>query len=65
MSSVQQAILRRELAFKSLTVRSLTANLSSGVIAVIMAFKGYGVWSLVAKLLVSGGGEHGDVMAGQ
>lgn len=53
MSSVQQAILRRELAFKSLTVRSLTANLVSGAIAVIMAFRGYGVWSLVAKLLVS------------
>ena len=53
MSSVQQAILRRKLAFKSLTVRSLTANLVSGAIAVIMAFSGYGVWSLVAKLLVS------------
>jgi len=53
MSSVQQAILRRELAFKSLTIRSLAANLVSGVIAVIMAFRGYGVWSLVAKLLVS------------
>ena len=53
MSSVQQAILRRDLAFKSLTIRSLAANLVSGVVAVIMAFKGYGVWSLVAKLLVS------------
>jgi O-antigen/teichoic acid export membrane protein len=54
MSSVQQAVLRREFAFKSLTVRSLTANLSSSLVAVIMAFKGYGVWSLVAKLLVMG-----------
>jgi O-antigen/teichoic acid export membrane protein len=53
MSSVQQAILRRKLAFKSLTVRSLMANLVSGIIAVIMAFRGYGVWSLVVKLLVS------------
>jgi O-antigen/teichoic acid export membrane protein len=54
MSSVQQAILRREFAFKSLTVRSLTANLSSSIVAVVMAFKGFGVWSLVAKLLVMG-----------
>jgi O-antigen/teichoic acid export membrane protein len=53
LSSVQQAILRRNLAFKSLTIRSLTANLSSGAIAVIMAFNGYGVWSLIAKILVS------------
>ncbi len=53
MSSVQQAILRRQLAFKALTVRSLAANLVSGIVAVVMAFRGYGVWSLVAKLLVS------------
>jgi O-antigen/teichoic acid export membrane protein len=53
LSSVQQAILRRELAFKSLTIRSLAANLLSSIIAVIMAFRGYGVWSLVAKLLVT------------
>jgi len=53
LSSVQQAILRRKLAFKALTIRSLAANLISGVIAVLMAFRGYGVWSLVAKILVS------------
>jgi O-antigen/teichoic acid export membrane protein len=53
LSSVQQAILRRKFAFKVLTVRSLAANLVSGVVAVIMAFQGYGVWSLVAKILVS------------
>ena len=53
LSSVQQSILRRALAFKALTIRSLAANLISGVIAVVMAFRGYGVWSLVAKLLVS------------
>lgn len=53
LSSVQQAILRRELAFKSLTIRSLAANLVSSIIAVIMALSGYGVWSLVAKILVT------------
>ena len=53
LSSVQQAILRRKLAFKSLTIRSLAANLLSSILAVIMALRGYGVWSLVAKLLVS------------
>jgi O-antigen/teichoic acid export membrane protein len=53
LSSVQQAILRRQLAFKSLSIRSLVANLSSGFVAVTMAFNGYGVWSLVAKILVA------------
>jgi O-antigen/teichoic acid export membrane protein len=52
LSSVQQSILRRELAFKQLTIRSLTATIVSGIVAVVMAFLGFGVWSLVAKLLV-------------
>ena len=43
LSSVQQAILRRNLAFKSLTLRSLVANLSSGVIAVTWLSR---VWGL-------------------
>ena len=54
LSSVQQSLLRRNLAFKALTVRSLIATVSSGVVAVVMAFLGFGVWSLVAKLLVEG-----------
>jgi PST family polysaccharide transporter len=52
LSSVQRSLLRRELAFRSLTLRSLISTLSSGVVAVVMAFLGYGVWSLVAKLMV-------------
>jgi len=54
LSSVQQSLLRRKLAFKSLTVRSLIAMMASGIVAVVMAFLGFGVWSLVAKLLVDG-----------
>lgn len=54
LSSVQQSLLRRKLAFKSLTTRSLIATISSGIVAVIMAFLGFGVWSLVAKLIVEG-----------
>jgi PST family polysaccharide transporter len=54
LSSVQQAILRRALAFKSLTIRTLASVIGGGVVALIMAFLGLGVWSLVAKILVSG-----------
>lgn len=54
LASVQESILRRELAFKSLTIRSMISTVSSGVVAVTMAFLGFGVWSLVAKLLVDG-----------
>jgi PST family polysaccharide transporter len=54
LSSVQQALLRRKLAFKKLTTRSLIATFSSGIVAVSMAFLRFGVWSLVAKLLTDG-----------
>jgi len=54
LSSVQQSLLRRNFAFKSLTIRSLIATGTSSVVAVAMAFLGFGVWSLVAKLLIDG-----------
>src|SRR5574341_866507 len=53
LSSVQQALLRRQLAFKSLALRSLLATIAGGVVAIGMALLGYGIWSLVAKILVS------------
>jgi O-antigen/teichoic acid export membrane protein len=54
LTSVQQALLRRKLAFRTLTTRSLIATFTSGILAIIMAFLGFGVWSLVAKLIVDG-----------
>jgi PST family polysaccharide transporter len=54
LNSVQISLLRRKLDFKSLTVRSLVATITSGIVAVTMAFLGFGVWSLVAKLIVDG-----------
>jgi O-antigen/teichoic acid export membrane protein len=53
LNSVQQALLKRKLAFKSLAIRSLIATFVSGVVAIIMAFQGFGVWSLVAKMLLN------------
>jgi O-antigen/teichoic acid export membrane protein len=53
-SRVQEAILRRDLAFRRLAVRSLTATSISGVVAIIIAFLGFGVWSLVVKTLAFG-----------
>ena len=51
VSSIPEAILRREMEFKSLSVRTLLANLVGGTVAVIMAFIGWGVWALVALSL--------------
>lgn len=53
LSSVQQAILRRNLAFKILAMREILAVLVSGIIGVILAFLGFGVWSLVAQKLIN------------
>lgn len=54
LSSTQIAILQRNLAFKSLAARSLVATVAGGIVGVIMAFAGYGVWSLVAQNLANG-----------
>ncbi len=52
LSSVQVAVLRRRLDYKSLALRTALANLLSGIIAVTMALFGFGVWSLVGQQIV-------------
>lgn len=52
-SVVQSNQLMKQLRFKALSVRSLVAAFAGTTVAIIMAFKGYGVWSLVASSLVS------------
>ncbi|MBD2355855.1 MOP flippase family protein [Tolypothrix sp. FACHB-123] len=52
LSSTQKGILRREIAFKSLTIRSLASAFVGGIVGVSMAFSGFGVWSLVTQTLV-------------
>jgi PST family polysaccharide transporter len=51
-SVAPEAILRRQMKFRALTVRKLVADLVAGLVAVGMAFGGAGVWALVAKSLV-------------
>lgn len=51
--SVQTAILQRNFDFKKLALRSLLATFVSGVAGVIMAFLGFGVWSLVVQQLTN------------
>lgn len=52
LSSVQQALLRRQFAFRALAVRSLLGISIGGIVGVSMAYMGYGVWSLVGQQLV-------------
>ena len=55
LSSVQLALLRRDMRFKSLALRRLVAVAVSGVIGVGAAlFLNWGVWSLVAQQISYG-----------
>jgi O-antigen/teichoic acid export membrane protein len=50
-SSVQYAVVRRNLDFKALAIRSMIATLGGATVGILMAFGGFGVWSLVGKQL--------------
>ncbi len=49
---VQIALLGRKFAFKTLATCALFGIIISGVVGVMMAIAGFGVWSLVAQQLV-------------
>lgn len=51
LSSVQRAILTRELRFASLTLRTLSSVIVGGVVGVAAAYAGFGVWALVGQLI--------------
>ena len=48
---VQKSLLTRDMAFKKLALVEMTAVLISGGAAIVMAFMGFGVWSLVANVI--------------
>jgi O-antigen/teichoic acid export membrane protein len=50
--AVQTVILTKRLDFKLLTKISLFSQVSSGLLAILLAFKGFGVWALVIRTLV-------------
>lgn len=50
---VQSTILRRNLDFKRLTMRDLISQSMAGVVAVILAFQGFGVYALVVQQILA------------
>jgi PST family polysaccharide transporter len=54
LSSVPEAILRRNLMFSSVAMRQLLGAACGGVAGLAAALAGAGVWSLVAQLLAQG-----------
>lgn len=51
LTLIQRTILTKRVDFKLQARVSVIASLISGIIAVVMAFNGFGVWSLVAQRL--------------
>lgn len=49
--SIQRTIFTKRIDFKTQTKVSVSSSLVSGIIALVMALLGYGVWSLVALSL--------------
>ena len=49
LSIIQQNQLRKKLLFKKLAIVNITSALVSLGVAIIMAYKGFGVWALVAQ----------------
>ena len=51
LALVQQTRLTKRIDFKSQTVITLTASVLSGLVGIVMAIVGFGVWALVAQQL--------------
>lgn len=52
LSIVPRTMLTRSVDFKSQAKVSVTASITSGIIAIVMAAKGFGVWSLVFRIII-------------
>lgn len=53
VSIVQQAMLTVKIDFKTQTKISLISVIVSGVIGIVVAYLGYGVWALVAQAVIA------------
>ncbi len=51
LTSVQRALLQRDLDFRSLAIRSFISLVAGGLLGLGLALKGFGVWALVGKQL--------------
>lgn len=51
INSIQHAYVSKHMLFKKFFYSTSIGTISSGIISVIMAYKGFGVWALVAQYL--------------
>jgi O-antigen/teichoic acid export membrane protein len=51
LTLVQRVRLTRSIDFKELSKISIVASITSGCISIVLAFNGFGIWSLIAKAM--------------
>lgn len=54
LCSVQSALLSKQVDFKTLMYCSLSTTVISGIVGVVLAYMGYGVWALVMQGVLGG-----------
>ncbi|WP_288222139.1 lipopolysaccharide biosynthesis protein [uncultured Clostridium sp.] len=52
-NSIQNAVISRKMQFRKLFISSTFSILISGIIGIILAYSGWGVWSLVIQQIVN------------
>jgi O-antigen/teichoic acid export membrane protein len=52
LSGISSALLRRDMRFRTLSVIYLVSQISYGIVAILLAFLGFGPWALIAGRLV-------------
>ncbi len=52
LGSIHNVILSKRLDFKTIAKLSVSSQLVSGIIAIVAAFMGFGIWALVIRTLV-------------
>ena len=53
LGTIQNVILTKEMNFKKITFINLPALIISSILSIIMAYKGFGVWSLVFSYVLN------------
>jgi O-antigen/teichoic acid export membrane protein len=51
LSVAHRALLTRRLAYRSLEIREMVSLVSAGVVAVVVAFAGYGPWAIISNFV--------------
>lgn len=53
LSKIPDALLKKSLDFKKLEIRDTLLRFFTGILSIIMAFTGWGVWSLIIPALIA------------